>query len=422
MATVPHFHSITPLALTDDDWQLLDSVKDEPFTTLFYLGIDQDNWELAVVELCKRLALLTGNNARRIDAFFRQCALFSPRWDTIRRNGLTWGRHLTSQAIRENCLQLGLPSPVVVEGVMREGQLVVLSGDYHVGKTPLVRDLAFHVQNGLPWLGRETYQRDVVVLDFETPHTDFVVSLSRLQERYGGTGEVPLAYLLSAKAEDGRVRRLPYVSFKWDDRLRFIRDCLDRSYDALLIIDPAEHFFRFNRDRSTEIHNLYIRVREVLTEFPKSAIVMVGNHRRRGHRKGRPSLLKDPQGWLEGSAGNLDILNRCDVRLGLDFHDDPDLRVIHGVRRSESASPIIIRTVGAGEFLAGFEVVPSESVSMLLRLGKSQRRYWELLPTEFHFEEIVTAGIVPRSSLSRLLREVRAMGLLESSEGVHRKV
>jgi hypothetical protein len=72
-----------------------------------------------------------------------------------------------------------------------------------------------------------------------------------------------------------------------------------------------------------------------------------------------PSLLSDPRDWLEDVCGTLDIMNRSDVRLGMDSYDD-EVRVINGVRRSEDMHPLLIRTVGhPPDGLAGFETLPA---------------------------------------------------------------
>ncbi len=43
----------------------------------------------------------------------------------------------------------------------------------------------------------------------------------------------------------------------------------------------------------------------------------------------RPDLLAEPREWMEEVCGTLDILNRSDVRLGMDVHDE-EVRVING--------------------------------------------------------------------------------------------
>ena len=189
-----------------------------------------------------------------------------------------------------------------------------------------------------------------------------------------------------------------------------------------MIIDPVEHFLHFNRNRSIQIINLYARLRAILRDFPEAAFLLVMNVRKRGRRRNPPHLLTDPTLWLEDNAGNQDVLNRCDVRLGFDHHDDPTLRVINGVRRGDSMRPIVVREVTEPINRSGFEQVEISPASLVLALTNKQQEYFRRLPDEFKFDEIVSRQIVPRSSLSRLIRVAKSIGLLTSEGRVHRKV
>jgi hypothetical protein len=421
MHRIPRYLSVKPPTLEQEDWLLLDGISDERVIALFYLPNPDCNWNMAAIELLKRLVLVAGHDATELDRFFRASALFTEEWDSIRRNGVTWGTYLTLQAIRENCSERGLVPPEVVEGIIREGQIALITGYYNVGKSPLVRDLAFHVQNGLPWLGRPTTKRQVVVVDFEGTPGEYRTNLAGLHKRYGETFS-PRGYLYQARDVCGEVQPLTLSNFEWRNCFAFIRSVLEDSSDTLVIVDPAQLLFRFKRNYALQIMALFTAIREMLRDFPGSTVVLVVNQDRENRRRAKSNLYDDPIRWLEGIAGDLDILNRCDVRLGFDFFDDPAFRVFNGVRRGEGrVSPIIVRPVGA-ECRAGFEAAHLDSAALMMRLTPRQRIYWEALPTEFHFQEIVARRIVPKATLSRILTRARSVGLLESPGGVWRKI
>ncbi len=328
------------------------------------------------------------------------------------------GDHKSTRPADERYLGKPQEPQEIIKGIIREAQLGVFCGYYGIGKTPLLQDLAFHVCNGLPWLGRSVSQRDVVLLDFESPHFDYVRNISGLQLRYE-SAQRPKAHLLSATKENLGVTPLEgMLHQKWWERLNFVQSIVRHSPEALIIIDPAEHFFHFNRDRSSHVLMLFHQLREMLTRFPCSAILLVMNLRRRGRRRNPPRLHMEPLSWLEDNAGTLDILNRCDVRLGFDVHDDPALWVIHGARRGETMRPIIVKQIGTPAHWRGFEQVQFASE---MTLTQKQREYWRRLPQKFFFEDVVAVDLVPRSSLSRLINRARSLGLLESVEGEHRK-
>ena len=197
---------------------------------------------------------------------------------------------------------------------------------------------------------------------------------------------------------------------------------MKRKPNALVMIDPTELLFAVNKLKGREIVKFYTDLRMLLTNYPKAAIILTFNLRKRDRRaKNSPDLLQEARDWLEEVAGSIDILNRCDVRLGMDFQRD-DVRVINGVRRGEEMHPLQIRPVGdSPEDLAGFEPVPPGSVDLVLALTTEQLGYWRKLPDEFRFQQVVDK-MVPRSSLSRLIKKTKLLGSLVVTGGIYRKV
>lgn len=61
------------------------------------------------------------------------------------------------------------PRPEIVEGLVREGQLVAFAGPFGMGKSPMLTDMGVHVIHGVPLCGRRVSQRPVISFDFETP-------------------------------------------------------------------------------------------------------------------------------------------------------------------------------------------------------------------------------------------------------------
>lgn len=74
-------------------------------------------------------------------------------------------------------------APDVVTGILGERQIGYLAGDWSLGKTPLLQELSLSVAAGIPFLGRETSRRPVLVFDAETPYEDYRPSLERIAAR-----------------------------------------------------------------------------------------------------------------------------------------------------------------------------------------------------------------------------------------------
>jgi hypothetical protein len=194
---------------------------------------------------------------------------------------------------------------------------------------------------------------------------------------------------------------------------------LSKNPDALVIIDPLELLFRIDTGKKLQILWLYKELRKLLSRYPNAALLITFNLRKWGKDGKRPRLLTSPREWLEEVCGTLDILNRSDVRLGLDLHDE-DMRVLNGIRRAEEMCPLLIRPVTHKDQLAGFELCPPDDSALGAAFTPKQVEYWGKLPLKFRFEQIAD-GPVPRASLMRLLDRAKSLGLVESNNGLWQK-
>jgi hypothetical protein len=79
--------------------------------------------------------------------------------------------------------------------------------------------------------------------------------------------------------------------------------------------------------------------------------------------------------------------------------------------------PLLIRSFqNADEQLAGFEQLSPDHLDLWMGLSNAQKGYWELLPPLLRFEDVADR-LVPRSSLSRLIRRTKSFGALQQDEG-----
>jgi hypothetical protein len=207
-------------------------------------------------------------------------------------------------------------------------------------------------------------------------------------------------------------------------RIALVEEALHRKPDAVVIIDPAELLLGIDTAKKMQVTTLFAKFRMLLARYPKAVLVNTFNMRKLDSRKGRrPDLLSDPRAWLEEVCGSLDLMNRSDVRLGMDFYGSGDdgVRVLNGIWRGEEMHPILIRPVGdSPESLAGFEVAPLERASLIKALTKWQLGYWDKLPKEFRFSEAV--NIMGKSNFSRLKARVESLGAVREVGGVYRKL
>jgi hypothetical protein len=319
---------------------------------------------------------------------------------------------------------LELP-PEALEGIAREKQIVAFAGYFGMGKSPALEDLTVCVIRGIPWCGRKVVQRPVISFDFESASAKYRLDIKNIAERLGvKTPIVPHeldVYLANADpATECATEKLLSVMGHPEGRMGLISDALERKPNALVIIDPMDMMFpEVDKMKGQQIVDLYLSLRAVMSKYPSSLFLLTFNLRK-PHRETRiPGLLADPRGWLHEVAGNADILNRCDVRLGIDALQD-EIRVVNGIRRGEEMHPILVCPVGEPGCLAGFEQCEPCEIDLTGAFTPAQRKHWAVLPNEFRFEQIADKA-VPRSSLSRLIQRALSLGLLSEVEGLFRK-
>jgi hypothetical protein len=182
----------------------------------------------ADMALCCHLAFWTGKDAERIDTLFRQSALYREKWNRKHHgNGNTYGQETIRRATEQtgetytpprqksageemsdkshpgtemNRAEAGkgvssLPRPDknapidplkylktgaelqllevtvtwLVEDLIPEASITTVIGPAGYGKSTVCLNLANAVDRGLAWMGRQTMQKPVYVLDFENP-------------------------------------------------------------------------------------------------------------------------------------------------------------------------------------------------------------------------------------------------------------
>jgi hypothetical protein len=318
------------------------------------------------------------------------------------------------------------PRREIIEGLIREQQLIAFAGPYGVGKSPMLSDIALHVLNGITWCGRAVEKRPVIHFDLETPAPVYKANLrngaGRLRVSLPQVPNELDAYLehddRSARGTEKLFAALAEPNFT--ARFALIEEALHDKPNALVIVDPLEMLFRIDTTRKVWVLALYSRLRRVLSLYQPAAMLITFNLRKRDKKESPSDLLLDPRGWLEEVCGTLDILNRSDVRLGMDGHGE-DARVINGIRRGEDMHPLIVRPVEiAPDTYAGFELCPPDRITTTFLFTARQREYWDKLPREFRFDDVADS-LVPRTTLDRILKRAKSAGLVEQIDGLWRK-
>ena len=314
--------------------------------------------------------------------------------------------------------------PEIVSGLFREGQIITFAGPFNVGKTPLLADLASHIAAGKTWCGHAVVQRPVIHFDFESSDPDFRRTFRNISNRLQIKLRVPedvAPYLLGGDFSDPRTKTLLEIKSS-AMMLKLLDHLFTRKPNALAIFDPVEMAFPIDVLKKVAILPLYRAFRELLAKFPRAAILNTHNLRKNDRRAGpQPDLMLYPHDWLQEVAGSLDLMNRSDVRLGVNRYSD-NVVVVNGARRGEEVHPMLLSPCDDDpEELAGFRSVNSTKQDIEKVLSDVQMKYWDELPEQFRFIDYANNGI-PKSSLSRLLKRCQSLGILLSDGTTYTKV
>jgi hypothetical protein len=306
-------------------------------------------------------------------------------------------------------------SPEVVQGLFREGQVIVLGGLYGAGKSPLLTDLIPHIIYGLPWCGLHVSKRPVIYFDFENTGQTFRENIRQTCHRLNvpppNAPQDLEPYILHDSAnQNGTKELLEIISKPYKQRIGFLRSKFTLKQNALLVLDPVEMFFPDASGKKEQVLTVIKDFRFLLKDFCHADILSTYNLRKKDRTIRRPSLFVNPREWLDEVAGSSDIMNRSDVRLGLDFYEE-EVRVLNGIRRGESLEPILIEPIFHGEIRAGFQRVKMDKIAASGLLTSKQKEHWNKLPNTFTFEEGKELGI-PAGSLSRLTNRCIGFGLM----------
>lgn len=315
----------------------------------------------------------------------------------------------------------------ILQGIFREGDICVLAGWLNVGKSPLIKDWAICIASGLQWCNQLTAPRPVLMIDFEAKEWAFLPDLRRMSLRLGLSGVPPLLTPFIYHNNERPAETIELVGLMkkgtMTGRLQWIREKLTALPNALIMVDPLDTLFPIEKNKNLAVTVLFNHFRELSFDFPQAAFIFVFNLKKADPRADKPNLLVDPRTWLQQTSGAMAILDRSDVRLGLDEHPETEgVLVLHGLRRSEKMEPLLLEPDmfrgpdDAVDRETGFKIVDPGVADLTEALSPAMLDAWVQLESGGVTMQDILGVCRSRSMAYRLKARALALGLLEPLE------
>jgi hypothetical protein len=233
--------------------------------------------------------------------------------------------------------EAGTNTKYIVENLLPQRQLGILVGNSGLGKSPGLYQLGICAAAGLPFLGEQAVETDVLYFDFENGAADSAMLGERIS-KFQGLQAVPETFL-RWNADDCAAK----FGSAGHGVEEIIRDwgsaTAATGRPKLAIVDPLRFWLNRVEDPRHADEEVQ-RARRVIREAGTSILGV--HHLRRVSGETAlaiPNLENDPRSWIQGmSRGALALINGSDVRLGLDkaaipFASDRAALVLAGFRR-----------------------------------------------------------------------------------------
>ena len=224
---------------------------------------------------------------------------------------------------------LSLPQPPqrwVVEGLVPAQALVVLWGPAKEGKTTLALQAGCSVTSGTPFLGHETQQGPVLLLQIDTPRSELTQILIRL-----GAHNIPIAGLMLPDPEQLEVHKPMNILDK--DTFFYLQTLVKLVQPSLVIVDCFRELGSFKENVSEEQRPIVNALKAMTTNHPTHpcACLLIHHTTKLTSREVVPDA-KDAgrgSGYLAGAVDSIWFLYQCKLQTDPRFAKKQTMYLTH---------------------------------------------------------------------------------------------
>jgi hypothetical protein len=307
----------------------------------------------------------------------------------------------TPRQLSEHCAAV-TATEHMIEGILPKRSLSLVIGDSGLGKSPLMYQAATAVAAGLPFLGHTTHQGKVLYLDCENGIEQVDGIVGQVSKFLGV--QPPEENLLLWNLNDGESAGL--------------EELIKETSPNWIIIDPLKAFFQSIEGDNKDVTKAYADLRKLMQSY--SCSISGVHHVKKpsqGNWDARPSLEGyDWREWFYQARGPRELINGCDVRLGVAQGTGGENKLVtRGFRRVIGEIPLtrLVRVLDDDGEPQGFRQI----AGIELLGNHEQRAAYERLPERFRFKEAVTAYGRTDQPTADFLGNCITAGILRKLEG-----
>jgi hypothetical protein len=299
-----------------------------------------------------------------------------------------------------------LPEPIpLVEGILHQGETVLVVGRPKMGKSRLVQQLTISLSRGEPFLGHGVPEpRKVLLVDLENRPAGVKKRFSKLSEPSEADQRI-FIYAPDTLADEG-------INTSAVGILR-IGKMLESSEADVLIIDTWRLFVTRDENKSEVIVDALKQLSSLRKKRPNLALVIV-HHLRKEKSESPLHLRSDPYAWVEGVSGHHALVSHVDACFGLE-REGNDLIAFGGVaRNSVTSTQLLEEDIDT----LRFEVANGEQAAKAVMTLK-EKEFWGIAKEmkQFTFTALKEkAATKNKKALSTMLRKAEEHGILSRDD------
>jgi hypothetical protein len=301
-------------------------------------------------------------------------------------------------------MRVPAPEPIV-EGLLNEGETILIVGRPKVGKSRLVQQLTLDLARGQSFLGcRIPTARRVLLIDLENRPAGVKARFAAMSSHDPSDDQICI-YAPETLA-DGGVNAT-------SQGITNLYGLISQAKPDVLIIDTWRLFAGGDENDAQMVVQALTALSIIRKRLPSLGIILV-HHLRKTTDKALARLREDPYSWVECVSGHHALVSHVDACYGLEREIDPtgdDRIVFGGVARNTATSSLLLEE---DDQTLRFSVRSGEDVALTVMTNK-EREIWDhakRLGRFNHGELVKAANTTNKKAVSAALRKAQDHGVL----------